>query len=798
MRKFSFTSSHAHGAFKAAFPDYQHDESWIAVAKYLYGEDKWREELNLGEEQQVVEPNSEEDENGTEENEEEETQSSKLNPLSIQVYLSQLLENMDANDEEEDADALDWLKIYILSNVKDGESDEAAMENVALFEGTVIDNEDAASNTVNFLSPQQRKKVFSYLYGHVHPDYCTTKSNSKRDLILWLQKPNCIRNYLFYKAIGLKELMAARNLVLSGRCNKDDRIAALAGVLPSNRLVRQAAALPPPIQHQQGAGSHNSTSRSGLTAKDEAVRKVLEKSFLPFQKGESREHCSLGHRLEKPILKNWIAHVANDPDCPVPSIKVKRAYTAGLAAKKGMLYAKDSIDFVLVVETKTVPSELDILLQTNEDEQDSELEAWGFECKGRVVSRTALEEEQAFSATLFSKHNRIKDSEVFDLVRVEGERFQVLQHAFVYNFNTVVLAIADAHSELIQTTIIDYSKDLKSHFGKVLDDLKNLTLYWFYNDESAANTIRKRAQVVKIPNEIFEIAKLVKNINGSEALQGTVNLCKTLSSLPAPIPSFARLIPAIYAFWNAVKGGSDTTTKLMDSCKLLTPHSNMETVATSRSIMLLFVLNHRLFQLFSAKDNLNYYRSLYDYRRAACSRTTFHKSFLCSFNILKTYLHELNKENNEGFAISRNNLNAGQKKRVLPNRKRVNGVLPENVTFGATLPTTTPKKISASIHSGEASVEVKEMVRNCNGRVLKVHNNDNRKRCDYNRCQHKTSWYCVGCKCWLCVDRRQLKQNNKDKDLYTHALRGKMVVFQKQCYHKAHEACWNDNTRSST
>ena len=76
MRKFSFTSSHAHGAFKAAFPDYQHDESWIAVAKYLYGEDKWRKELNLGEE--VGEPNAK-DENGiNEENEEEERQSESL------------------------------------------------------------------------------------------------------------------------------------------------------------------------------------------------------------------------------------------------------------------------------------------------------------------------------------------------------------------------------------------------------------------------------------------------------------------------------------------------------------------------------------------------------------------------------------------------------------------------------------------------------------------------------------------------------------------------------------------------
>ena len=91
------------------------------------------------------------------------------------------------------------------------------------------------------------------------------------------------------------------------------------------------------------------TNDDGISgAKDEAARAILQKSFLPHQKGKAREHCSLGHRLELPILHNWTQVVTGDTS-PVLGLKVRGAYTAGLAAKQGAPYAKDSIDFVITV-----------------------------------------------------------------------------------------------------------------------------------------------------------------------------------------------------------------------------------------------------------------------------------------------------------------------------------------------------------------------------------------------------------------------------------------------------------------
>jgi len=49
FRKFSLTSSQAHRAFLSAITLHHNDQSWIALAEYLYGED-WRDVLKIQEE----------------------------------------------------------------------------------------------------------------------------------------------------------------------------------------------------------------------------------------------------------------------------------------------------------------------------------------------------------------------------------------------------------------------------------------------------------------------------------------------------------------------------------------------------------------------------------------------------------------------------------------------------------------------------------------------------------------------------------------------------------------------------
>ena len=47
------------------------------------------------------------------------------------------------------------------------------------------------------------------------------------------------------------------------------------------------------------------------------------------------------------------------------------------------------------------------------------------------------------------------------------------------------------------------------------------------------------------------------------------------------------------------------------------------------------------------------------------------------------------------------------------------------------------------------------------------------------------SWYFVGCKRWLCIDKMKKKDSATKIDLHTHTVSGKDMHFLNVCYHKA-------------
>ena len=140
----------------------------------------------------------------------------------------------------------------------------------------------------------------------------------------------------------------------------------------------------------------------------------------------------------------------------------------------------------------------------------------------------------------------------------------------------------------------------------------------------------------------------------------------------------------MYAFWNTVKGGSNTATMLMEDCKLYPPHINAKTVVSACCIMLVFVLNHRLFQLVTAKQDVTKYSSLLAWRKAASGRSTFHKSMLFCAKVLHdevaARIERAEKENSgENSFLHTNNLRS----RKNPSRRRVNGKVLQEVNWAS-------------------------------------------------------------------------------------------------------------------
>ena len=730
------TSSQANKAFEVAVPAYKDDCSWIAVAEYLYG-NSWHEALSIPEDEGP--PAS--DELGTV----DDTGETNIMMHLLDFTTMQQLCTSRNHDEAIFHMAVERLRSFT------GSSDDDDNETIL--------SSDGAKNEYNSWNRKMQMCAKDIISSY-NPHQLPMKSIGNKEMISWFQNPNAVRNIMFYTSESLKLIMKKRNLVIAtGRPTLQRMIDVLSGIDVEN------------AQRQEGSDRASSESVV-LNHEDAAARAIIERSFLPHQKGPKREYSSLGHRLEIPILQKWIEKSVS------LGISIKGAYSTGLAAKQGEEYAKDSIDFILLVE------------------DGGPLQAWGFEAKGRVTAATAAQEEQNLINSI-DPHRRIPENDVYDFVLDPGERFQLLHHAYVYDLEAVVIAIGDSQSEILRSAIVDFSTRLKVHYGNVLRKLKDVGLSWAYPISPLP-----RNRVLDIPPKVMELASTIPTINGEETLQGTLNLWHAISGMPKPIPSLVRIIPSIYAFWNVVKGGSDTTTKLMDSCLIQIPkqYMNTESVAVTRCLMLVMVCNLRLMQVFTAKSDVNFYPSLLHYRQAASQRITFHMSLLKSAAIFRDALQKYNSTQSTNTVTFQSPTAAAQRQNIRRTNRRamVDGVIPTKTNFGAVLSEPTPKRLAFNLSRNKANDEQESMNKRCTGIPMKDYPPKNRALCDYCR-KHTTSWYCIGCKQWFCMERK-VTNETKEKgliDLYYHMVQGKERHFIKACYHKKHEAAWNNMTSAN-
>lgn len=739
---------------------YQNDDDWKNIACYLYGAE-WREKLGIGQNDEEMLDDVVYDNNASSDNGQGQGYETGVLPLC------QYLQNYVCDDNAADSQrALQFLKSYIgitrleTARTTDGNDDEVHADGV-----TAASLSDA-KQIICGETKTTIKVVIDILKGRIPESKRTKKTTS--ELEKWLQKPNLIREYLFYTKAALEEMMNQRSMKLKASCSAsiDKIIDALAGISIQDVVTRT---------------EEDDENEKYMNPVDEAIKSMLEKSFLPHQKGTEREYTSTGHRLELPILRAFYDLIQEGQDGSkilffnnFRGIKIMGAYKAGLAAKKDAIYAKDSIDFILTVVESGKNSTV----------------AWGFEAKGRVTNNSVGEEHDFMDEVGRECHIRVSYRDVHKMIRKVDERFQLMQHAFVYDVQTVAHVIGDRQSNIIQSTIVDYSDDIKVSYGNVLDELKKITLDWAYTDDE---------QDIVIPTRVIEIASTVPTINGEDALYGTLHLWKAICDLPNPIPSFHRLIPAICAFWNAVKSGSDTTTKLMDDRSLFVPYVNCESVACSRLLMLTFVCCHRLNQIITASPDLNY-PSLRHYRNAASQRTTFHSSLLSFEKIFRHKLELKMSRMQDSSSMNQDTTTPVDchviQRRNMPNRQKVFGLVPEKINFASTLSTKTPKKVTKQIMKGTASAEVEMMVSTCYGIPMKS-TEKSASRCDNPSCDKVTRWYCAGCKRYLCMERQVNKDKPPDKslELYCHVVRGKKITFMKTCYQKLHQNVWENKLK---
>lgn len=80
-----------------------------------------------------------------------------------------------------------------------------------------------------------------------------------------------------------------------------------------------------------------------------------------------------------------------------------------------------------------------------------------------------------------------------------------------------------------------------------------------------------------------------------------------------------------------------------------------------------------------------------------------------------------------------------------------------------------------------------------------------KQRCCLEDSNNFTSWFCLSCNMWFCMERKVTDSNKGQIPLLRHWIYNKTKherkqwIFQKSCYHKKHEQAWkrfinnNDN-----
>lgn len=109
-----------------------------------------------------------------------------------------------------------------------------------------------------------------------------------------------------------------------------------------------------------------------------------------------------------------------------------------------------------------------------------------------------------------------------------------------------------------------------------------------------------------------------------------------------PLPPLKCLIPSIHATWNSFKSSSNTTTALIENHCFKHPHTNCNSRASSRLILLAFVFIHRSLQAVTCDPGSH--STLLQLRDAASKRYSFLKTLQCLLtyfeNKVKTCQHQ--------------------------------------------------------------------------------------------------------------------------------------------------------------
>lgn len=413
---------------------------------------------------------------------------------------------------------------------------------------------------------------------------------------------------------------------------------------------------------------------------------------------------------------------------------------------------------------------------------------------------------------------------------------QLLHHAATYNSPWAYFLVgSDVH--LLAVYKIRLHAELIAAYQRICDSFYENDLKLFYEPgdvpelpEKWINALKSpKLKYLKMDSDSWKYAISIWRILNID--YDSKDGCKITPHFHYPLPPIVRIVPLIISMWNALKGGGDTITKLLDGCKEQVGIRSECVMASARLFLYFSIMFHRLHQWCNAKVDLDFYPSAEHARYANSKRSTFSKTLalLCEMLISQSvrggeasmqddqtvHYNELLAvpECNSDGELDSDEYGSGKRKRGRARTRSRSNSLPGPVQLDAPGGKTgiTPK------HRAGSNPLFLERCQSCIGlyfgKMVADPNIDRvvvdsrlRRMCYV--CNTNTDWFCFGCRRWLCMSPPKLKDSDTPQPKYfavNTPVLNKQGDFQKEadgslkkvkefgvwtCFHKAHEPGW--------
>ena len=346
------------------------------------------------------------------------------------------------------------------------------------------------------------------------------------------------------------------------------------------------------------------------TAKINLFKRLIQSSYLAKLSTKERDYTRRGHELEKPFARKLFEECKSKEYSGSPLLH--GIFENGMVCCNQMPWVKDSNDFLAV-----------------EEDLEGELVVLPLEMKARLAAHRVQQEEenrdnaQGLIDGLLADMSQTREGakyksissgnpELMRYIPDAKERMQMLHHSFTHQCNGCMLVIGNTQGEIIWAIKVNFEASTLNSYRRVVTSLYDFLLKEFYNEA---------ARLPQDPCLDYALRSL-KIDRG--ALEQMFKLWHSvLTKLKMPLPPVSRIVPMWVATWNAIKSGSDTMTKLLDSVPALIPARSAQSVVIARLSFLLGIVGFRSYQICTARFEVSKYASLAGYRNAASVRMSF-------------------------------------------------------------------------------------------------------------------------------------------------------------------------------